>query len=108
MSEQVYIVTVEHIARIVQYCVQMTLHGGGDNLRKDWIPNVEEAIGLNGTRSTTLDKIILVGRDRDKVKKALTKNNTKSSKAHIVKEKKEAIDLNQYDDGNTDIGIKSK
>jgi len=36
------------------------------------------------------------------------KNKKESSKAHIVKEKKEAIDLNQYDDGNTDIGIKSK
>lgn len=54
-----YIVTISQLAQIVKYCVQMTLHGGGDNLSHDWQPNVEEAIGLNGTRTTMLDKIPL-------------------------------------------------
>ena len=59
MAELKYIVTVEQIANIVRYCIQMTLQGGSNNLRKDWIPNVEEAIGLNGTRTTMMDKISL-------------------------------------------------
>jgi hypothetical protein len=54
-----YIVTVEQLASIVKYCVQMTLHGGSNNLRKDWKQNVEEAIGLNGTRTTMMDKVKL-------------------------------------------------
>ena len=59
-EETKYIVTVEQLARIVKYCIQMTLWGGSSNLQKDWTPNVEEAIALNGTRTTMMDKITLI------------------------------------------------
>ena len=60
MNELKYIVTVEQLAGIVKYCVQMTFQGGSSNLQKDWTLNVEEAIALNGTRTTMMDKIPLI------------------------------------------------
>ena len=57
MNEQKYIVTVEQLAKIVTYCLNMTVKGDGG--RKDWTYNVETAIGLNGT-SYLADKISLV------------------------------------------------
>lgn len=54
-----YIVTIKQLADIVDYCVHMTLMGQ-NCYDKDWTPNVEEAIGLNQTRTTIMrDKIIL-------------------------------------------------
>ncbi len=62
-----YIVTIEQLVKIVDYCVHMTIVGSGA-FHKDWTVNVEEAIGISEARSTMLDKIYL-----EKAKEEATK-----------------------------------
>lgn len=56
MTEK-YIVTIEQLAKIVDYCVHMTVAGG--ECRKDWTGNVREAIGLDDIITIHYDKIPL-------------------------------------------------
>ena len=64
MSDKKYIVTIEQLAKIVDYCVYTTIAGGECN--KDWTQNVEEAIALNGTRTISREKIPLVEYEEQK------------------------------------------
>jgi hypothetical protein len=54
-----FIVTVEQLAQIVDYCIRMTIMGSGC-YDKDWTENVKEAIDIYKARTVmSREKIIL-------------------------------------------------
>jgi len=56
-KDQKYIVTISQLAKIVSYCVGMTIVGSG--VSKDWTKNVKTAIGIYGWKYYGMEKIKL-------------------------------------------------